>query len=388
MCFGILAVFKYYDFFVTSFVDAFSIFGVKMQAHTLNLILPVGISFYTFHTLSYTIDVYRGKFESTKDVISFFLFVSIFPLAMAGPIERATNLLPQIYKKRIFNNAQATEGMKLILWGLFMKVFIADRVCLYVDKVYGNAIHESGLSLSIATFLFAVQIYCDFAGYSNMAIGIGKTLGFNFLKNFNRPYFSISITDFWRHWHISLSSWLKDYIYIPLGGSHCSKLRNYWNIFVTFLVSGIWHGANWTFIVWGILHGVFQIIEKMFGWQKSNSKGFVKIFRILITFLIVNLLWIFFRMPTLSEALYVVCKIFTDFENSYIFFAENSTMLCIIFGVSMLLGKEIFDEFFPTRMKLFDNPKVYVRWTAYITIFVSIMLVGVFDGGQFIYFQF
>ena len=388
ICFGILGVFKYYDFFVTSFVNAFSIFGIKMQIHTLNLILPVGISFYTFHTLSYTIDAYHGKFTPTKDIISFFLFVSIFPLAMAGPIERATNLLPQIYKKRTFSYDQTTEGMKLILWGLFMKIVIADRVCLYVDKVYNNATHESGLSLSVATFLFAVQIYCDFSGYSNMAIGIGKTMGFNFLKNFNRPYFSIGITDFWRRWHISLSSWLKDYIYIPLGGSHCSKWRNYWNIFVTFLVSGIWHGANWTFVVWGVLHGVFQIIEKMFGLQKSDSKGIVKIFRIFITFLIVNLLWVFFRMPTISEAWYVICKIFTDFGNTDLFFAENSTMLYILFGVFMLFGKEIFDEFFPNRMKLFDNPKVYVRWVAYIVIFVSIMLVGVFDGGQFIYFQF
>ena len=387
VCFGILGVFKYYDFFVTSFADAFSIFGIKIQAYTLNLILPVGISFYTFHTLSYTIDVYRGKFSPTKDILSFFLFVSIFPLAMAGPIERATNLLPQIYKKRTFDYNQVTEGMKLILWGLFMKVVVADRVCLYVDKVYGNATHESGFSLFVATFLFAVQIYCDFAGYSNMSIGIGKTLGFNFLKNFNKPYFSISITDFWRRWHISLSSWLKDYVYIPLGGSHCSKLRNYWNIFVTFLVSGIWHGANWTFVVWGVLHGAFQIIEKMFGLQKSNTKGFVKIFRILITFLIVNLLWIFFRMPSLPEALYVIGKIFTNF-GANLYLAENTTMLCIVFGVSMLFGKEIFDEFFPNRMRLFDNPKIYVRWAAYILIFVSIMLVGVFDGGQFIYFQF
>jgi len=388
VCLGILSVFKYYDFFVTSFVDAFSIFGVKMQAHTLNLILPVGISFYTFHTLSYTIDVYRGKFAPTKDIISFFLFVSIFPLAMAGPIERATNLLPQIYTKRTFNYDRVREGMKLVLWGLFMKVVVADRVCLYVDKVYINATRESGLSLTVATFLFAVQIYCDFAGYSNMAIGIGKILGFNFLQNFNRPYFSTGITQFWRRWHISLSSWLRDYIYMALGGSHCSKWRNYWNIFVVFLISGLWHGANWTFIVWGILHGVFQIIERIFGLQKSDSKGFVKIFRILITFLIVNLLWVFFRAPTISEAWYVISKIFTDLGNTNLYLATNTIMLTIVFGVSMLFGKEIFDEFFPNRMRLFDNPKIYVRWAAYILIFVSIMLVGVFDGGQFIYFQF
>lgn len=388
VCLGILGIFKYYDFFVTSFVSVFSFFGVKIQAHTLNLILPVGISFYTFHTLSYTIDVYRSKFAPTKDIISFFLFVNIFPLAMAGPIERATNLLPQIYKKRTFDYNQVTEGMKFILWGLFMKVVVADRVCLYVNKVYDNATHESGCSLLIATFLFSVQIYCDFAGYSNMSIGIGKTLGFNFLKNFDRPYFSTSITDFWRHWHISLSSWLKDYIYIPLGGSRCSKFRNYWNIFITFLVSGIWHGANWTFVVWGVLHGGVQIIEKMFGLQKSDLTKFVKIFRILITFIIINILWIFFRMPTLSGAWCVICKIFTDFGFSNLYLASNTIMLCIVFGVVMLFGKEIIDEFFPTRMKLFDNPKVYVRWAAYIIIFVSIMLVGVFDGGQFIYFQF
>jgi len=388
ICLSILGIFKYYDFFLTSFIDAFSLLGMKLQANTLNLILPVGISFYTFRTLSYTIDVYRGKFTPSKDVISFFLFVSFFPLALAGPIERATNLLPQFYRKRTFDNKQVEEGMKLILWGLFMKIVVADRVCLYVDRVYGNATHESGYSLLLATFLYSVQIYCDFAGYSNMSIGIGKTLGFNFLKNFNRPFFAISVSDFWRRWHISLSSWLRDYIYFSLGGSRCSKLRNYRNIFVTFLVSGIWHGANWTFIIWGAFHGLFMVIERIFGLQKLDSKGFVKVFRILITFLIVNLLRVFFRMPSISEALYALCKIFTDFGNTNLYLADNTIMLSIVLGVLMILGKEIFDEFLPNRMKLFDNPKVYVRWTAYIVIFVFIMLMGVFDGGQFIYFRF
>ncbi|MDP4277443.1 MAG: MBOAT family O-acyltransferase, partial [Bacteroidota bacterium] len=251
-----------------------------------------------------------------------------------------------------------------------------------------NYTFQSGLSCFVASILYSVQIYGDFGGYSLMAIGAGKILGFNLTNNFNRPYFSTSVTDFWRRWHISLSTWLKDYIYIPLGGSRCSKPRNYFNIFITFLVSGIWHGANWTFIIWGILHGFFQIIEKMFGLQKANYKGVIRGVRILITFLIVNLLWIFFRMPNLSDAIHFIGKMVTDFGNWNLFLPNRSDPLFILLGLSILFIKEVSDEFFPAKIHFFNNRKLYIRWSAYAILLVIILLTGVFDASQFIYVNF
>jgi len=311
VCFGILGVFKYYNFFVTSFVDAFSLLGIKMQPHTLNLILPVGISFYTFHTLSYTIDVYRSKFLPTKDLLSFFLFVSIFPLAMAGPIERATNLLPQIYKKRSFDYNQAVDGMRQILWGLFKKIVIADNCAVYVNQIFENPSAQSGSTLLLGAILFAFQIYGDFSGYSDMAIGIGKLLGFKFLNNFRFPYFSRDIAEFWRRWHISLNTWFRDYLYIPLGGSRGTKAMVVRNTFIIFLVSGFWHGANWTFIAWGAFHAILFLPLILLERNRKNTDtvaenrifpNIKEIFQMLLTFGLVLIGWIFFRTENIGQA--------------------------------------------------------------------------------------
>ena len=268
-----LLIFKYYNFLNNSIVDLLNYCGLKFEFKGLNLIVPIGISFYTFQALGYLWDVYYGKIKAEKNWWDYMLFVSFFPQIASGPISKASDLLPQIKAEREFNYSQAVEGLKFLLWGMFLKVVLADRLGLYVDSVYSNYQYHNGLTCLMASVMYSFQIYGDFAGYSCMAVGVGKLLGFDLINNFKRPYLAVSVTDFWRRWHISLSTWLKDYIYIPLGGSRCSKLRNYWNIFVTFLVSGIWHGANWTFIVWGILHGLFQIIEKACNLQKNNTGG-------------------------------------------------------------------------------------------------------------------
>jgi D-alanyl-lipoteichoic acid acyltransferase DltB (MBOAT superfamily) len=274
---GFLGFFKYYNFFLENFVDAFSLFGMQINANSLNIILPVGISFYTFQTLSYTIDVYRKKLEPTKDFIAFSAFVCFFPQLVAGPIERATNLLPQFINNRKFNYKQAVNGVKLIIWGFFMKLVVADRLSIYVDAIYGNPVNHSSITLITATVFFTFQIYCDFAGYSNIAIGCSKLLGIDLMTNFKRPYFSQNVSEFWSRWHISLSSWFRDYLYIPLGGNRVNALRKKTNLIITFTVSGLWHGANWTFVIWGLINGVYLIAFK-----GLNIKRSVNIFNTLL----------------------------------------------------------------------------------------------------------
>ena len=290
---GPLLIFKYYNFICGNCNELLSLVGLRVSLPGLNWAIPLGISFFTFQAIGYLWDVYYKKVQAEKSFVDYLLFVSFFPQIA----------LPQIKKTHPFKYTQAVTGLKWLLWGMFLKVVVADRLGLYVDTVYRGYEHYSGTTCFIASLFYSIQIYGDFAGYSLMAIGIAKVLGFDLINNFRRPYFSVSVTDFWRRWHISLSRWLKDYVYIPLGGSRCGKWRIYWNILVTFLVSGIWHGANWTFIVWGILHGTFQIVEKALGFQKcTGNKGWQKGGRILITFLLVNFAWIFFRMPSLGEA--------------------------------------------------------------------------------------
>ena len=281
-----------------------------------------------------------------------------------------------------------TAGLRMILWGMFMKVVVADRVALYVDTVLPNYMNYSGLSCFVASVLYTIQIYADFAGYSLMAIGVGKALGFELTENFRRPYLAVSVTDFWRRWHISLSTWLKDYIYIPLGGNRCSRLRCYWNIFVTFLVSGVWHGANWTFIMWGIMHGVCQIIEKMLGQQQCRYGSVGKTIKIVITFMIVNFAWIFFRMPTLGDACRVIGRIFDPSLPHSIFLPTHTDLLLMVMGVGLLFAKDILDEFFPKRYRLLGNRRAAVRWTASIITLVLILICGVFGADQFIYAKF
>lgn len=384
-----LLFFKYFNFVNDSISDILSMIGLKFHLQGLNWAIPIGISFYTFQALGYLWDVYYKRWEAEKNFLTYALFVSFFPSILSGPINKASLIIPQLSNLRQhFDYGKAVEGLKLLLWGMFMKVVVADRVALYVDTVLPNYMNYTGISCLVASFLYTIQIYADFAGYSLMAIGVGKVLGFELTENFRRPYFATSVTNFWHRWHISLSTWLKDYIYIPMGGSRCSKLKNYWNIFVTFLVSGIWHGANWTFIAWGCMHGVCQIIEKMLGLQKRNYGWLGKSIRIITTFIIVNFAWIFFRMPTLSDACAVIARIFDPTLPTSIYMAALPTPLFIVIGVVILFLKDLRDEFFPNRLLLMNNKNVYIRWATYVILLATIISSGVFSSDQFIYANF
>ena len=363
--------------------------GLDFHLAGLNWAIPIGISFFTFQALGYLWDVYYKRQDAEHDFLTYALFVSFFPSILSGPINKASLIIPQLKELRpYFDYGKAVEGLKMLLWGMFMKVVVADRVALYVDTVLPSYENYTGLSCFVASLLYTIQIYADFAGYSLMAIGVGKVLGFELTENFRHPYFAVSVTDFWHRWHISLSTWLKDYVYIPMGGSRCSKLRNYWNIFVTFLVSGIWHGANWTFIVWGCMHGICQIVEKMLGQQKCNYGWFGKSIKIVITFLIVNFAWIFFRMPTLSDACGVIARIFDPTLPVTLYIANNTETLLCCFGILLLFIKDFSDEYYPQKFNIFNNKKIVVRWASYLIILILIMLTGVFGADQFIYANF
>ena len=363
--------------------------GWNFELPGLNWAIPLGISFFTFQAVGYMLDVYHGRIKAEKNFLDYALFISFFPSIISGPINKASLIMPQIKNLRTyFDYNKAVEGLKMLLWGMFMKVVVADRVGLYVDTILPYYQNYSGLTCFTASVFYTIQIYADFAGYSLMAIGVGKVLGFELTENFRRPYFAVSVTDFWRRWHISLSTWLKDYMYIPLGGSRCSKIRNYWNIFVTFLVSGIWHGANWTFIVWGIWHGLFQIIEKAIGQQKCEYEWLGKTVKIIITFLLVNFAWIFFRMPTLSDAVGVMSNIFDFSQPLNIDVGSRHIFLLMIIGTTILFVKDFTDEYMPNKYKFFDSKCTVVRWISYFMVIVLILLTGVFDAGQFIYANF
>jgi len=308
---GFLGFFKYFNFFAESFSNAFTLLGKPIDPVRLSIILPVGISFYTFQTLSYSIDVYKRKLEPTKNLIAFFAFVSFFPQLVAGPIERATNLLPQFYKKRFFNYNMAVDGIRQILWGLFKKMVIADNAAIFVNDIFSNYHDYSGSTLFLAAILFAFQIYGDFSGYSDIAIGTARLFGFNLMQNFAFPYFSRDIAEFWRRWHISLSSWFRDYVYIPLGGSRGSRLIVTRNIFIIFVVSGFWHGANWTFLVWGALNAVYFLPLMLTNKNRSNTDTVAQnkylpstkeTLQMGLTFLLTIIAWVFFRSESVGHA--------------------------------------------------------------------------------------
>ena len=384
-----LVVFKYYNFISDSVSGLLASIGLRFQLPGLNWAIPVGISFFTFQALSYLWDVYYGKIQAERNFLDYALYVSFFPSIVSGPINKASLILPQLKSPRpYFDYQKAVAGLKQMLWGMFMKVVVADRVALYVDTVFSQYESYSGISCFVASLLYSVQIYADFAGYSLMAIGVGKLLGFELTENFRRPYFSFSVTDFWRRWHISLSTWLKDYVYIPLGGSRCSKARNYWNIIVTFLVSGIWHGANWTYIVWGLWHGIFQVIEKMLNQQKCRYNGFGKAVKIVITFVLVNFAWVFFRMPTIGDAFGVLQRIFDVSAWGSLYLPDKTNVLFILMGVCMLIVKDAMDEFCPDKLEILNSSRWVIRWGAYLVMMIIILMTGVFDAGQFIYASF
>ncbi len=382
-----LLVFKYYNFLNDTFETFFGKFGITLGLPGLNWAMPLGISFFTFQAVGYLADVYLQRIKAEKNWWDYMLFISFFPQIASGPISKYKDLMPQIKAQRFFKYEQAVQGLKWILWGMFMKVVMADRVGIYVNSIFDNYEYMSGLSCWIGSILYTFQIYGDFAGYSFMAVGVGELLGFELINNFRRPYLSQSITEFWHRWHISLSTWLKDYIYIPLGGSRCSKIRNYWNIFVTFLVSGIWHGANWTFIVWGMMHGVFQIIEKALGFNRPSTGKLLRFVRIIITFLIVNLAWVFFRMPTLEQALTVIKKMFFNFDTSIATITPAMLVFCVM-SVSIVLIKDLADEYLPKQYAFFHFQNRFVRWGVYVAILCLILTCGVFDASQFIYVNF
>lgn len=378
-----LLIFKYYNFVSESISGLLNLNEIS----GLNWAIPLGISFFTFQAVGYLFDVYYQRIPAERNWWDYMLFVSFFPQILSGPISKASSLLPQIKANRQFDYSKAVQGLKWMLWGMFLKVVMADRLGLYVDQVFENYMFNSGSSCLLASIFYSFQIYGDFAGYSLMAMGVGRLMGFDLVNNFNRPYLAVSITDFWRRWHISLSIWLRDYVYIPLGGSRCSKIRNYWNIFITFLVSGIWHGANWTFVVWGILHGFLQIIEKILGLHRTQTRSFSRIVRIFITFLLVNFAWIIFRMPAIGDAWNVIVKIFTDIA-SPILKVGNTNSLLSFGAILIVIVVDLVNEFLPEKRLMMYSSNRMVRWGTYIVLSFVILLCGVFDAGQFIYVSF
>lgn len=387
---GILGLFKYFDFFSRSFADAMALIGWQVDSVTLNLILPIGISFYTFQALSYTIDVYKGTVRPTKDVLSFFVFLSFFPQLVAGPIERATNLLPQFLHPSKFDYAEAVSGMRLILWGLFKKMIVADNAAPIVDSIFTNFETQSTLSLWIGTFLFSMQIYCDFSGYSDIAVGVGRLFGVRLMRNFNFPYLSKSLSEFWKRWHISLSKWFRDYVYIPLGGNRKGKARTYLNTMIVFMLSGLWHGADYTFVVWGLYHGGLALLsrprKRKPGEEQKPARRPIIISTLLIgsTFILILIGRIFFRADTLPHALGYIARMFTPHGG---FSIPGKTAIC--WSLLMLII-EYFTRHYETPFsipygKLWRHPAV--RWSVYLITFFVILIFNE-KCEQFIYFQF
>jgi len=364
-------------------------FNIRWQVPNLDILLPVGISFYTFQAVGYTIDVYRREIKAEKNIGIYALFVTFFPQLVAGPIERSKNLLPQFREIKKCTIENLSAGFKLILWGFFLKIVLADRLGLYVDAVFNNVDKHTGSSHALASFFFAFQIYGDFAGYSLIAIGVAKMMSFTLMTNFSRPYFATSITTFWSRWHISLSTWFKDYVYIPLGGNRGSKERTYFNLFLTFFISGIWHGANFTFVIWGALHGLFSIIEKGLGLERKQLKSKLSlkvVFNIIITFIMVDFAWIFFRANSLSDASIAISRIFTNFGATL--FMKWEVFFIASIALTILFFKEFTDEFYPNNFKLLNNNNKYISVISMALLLCIIILLGIFDSGQFIYFQF
>ena len=389
---GLLGFFKYYNFFVDSWISAFDTLGVSMHKSTLDIILPVGISFYTFQTLSYTIDIYRGKLRPTSSLINFAAYVSFFPQLVAGPIERATNLLPQVTKKRVFNEEKAISGVNLIIWGLFQKVVISDSCAPYVNAIFGGYQEVNSLSLALGAVYFAFQIYGDFAGYSNIAIGSARLLGFDLMRNFNYPYFSRDMAEFWRRWHISLSTWFRDYVYIPLGGSRGTKANQLRNVLIIFLVSGLWHGANWTFVFWGALHALFFIPILLSKSKRKNLDqvayntilpNFKEILQMLCTFILACIAWVFFRADGMKIAGRYLYRLFTDLTFDIEFISNDRYTVELL----LLLAIFIIIEWVHKR---YEHP-FQGKWKFVKLVFILLLIFtqGAYSNpNDFIYFQF
>jgi len=396
---GILIFFKYFNFLSESLRDLLSIFTINMHPLTVKLLLPVGISFYTFQSLCYTIDVYRGKIKPEKHFGIFAVYVSYFPQLVAGPIERARNLIPRLREKVFFDYERVTQGFRLMLWGFFKKIVVADRLSIVVDQIYSSPNEYSSIPLILATIFFAFQIYCDFSGYSDIAIGTSKVMGIKLMQNFKRPYFSKSISEFWKRWHISLSTWFRDYVYIPLGGSRVPRLRFYYNLLVVFLISGLWHGANWTFVIWGGVHGLYLVASSMTRkWRYFITSKlhlmqlprFHSMLQVGMTFFLVNIGWIFFRANTIKDAADIFRNILFDINlnlsNVYIGLSWTELVFALV-SIVIVVSVNILQEKTSVE-KIFCRSPGFVKLTLYLAIIFAIIIFGEFGNKEFIYFQF
>lgn len=396
---GVLAVFKYYNFFIGN------INATGLSLPILSIILPIGLSFHTFQAMSYTIEVYRGNYPAEKHFGIYALYVMFYPQLVAGPIERPQNVLPQFHKKKYFNYGNAVSGLCLMVWGMIKKVVIADRLALFTDPIFDHPRDYPGIVIAIAAVFFAFQIFCDFSGYSDIALGAARVMGFKLMTNFNKPYHARSISEFWKRWHISLSTWFRDYLYIPLGGNRVSLPRAYFNLFFVFLLSGFWHGANWTFIVWGALHGfylVFALTTRNWRQNLSSQLGLNKIawlenmLNVIIVFLLVTFAWIFFRANSLDNAFYMISKVGNVFQESVQIVQDRNFKLLNIDSTALLTCTvlillleicHLVDVKFDFGASFSHRP-AYVRWAIYTTAIAFLLLFGLFNSKSFIYFQF
>lgn len=385
----LLACFKYANFLGDIFNSVFTLTGLPLHVPGLDILLPLGISFFTFKGISYVVDVYRGTIQAERDVMVFAAYLTFFPQLIAGPIDRAGNLIPQLREKQTFDGTYLTAGAKMMLWGYFMKVVFANRAAIYVDAIYGNMDKHNGTSLLLAAVLYSMQIYCDFAGYSLISIGCARAMGIRVPDNFVRPYLAVSISDFWKRWHVSLTRWFTDYVYIPLGGNRCSKWRNSLNIMIVFLLSGLWHGSAWNYVIWGAIHGVLQVVEKRLGLTRKKCQSAVeRIVRTGVTFLLVTIAWMFFRLSDFTDAWYALVKIVTCPGKPFIEGDATSALEFCVLTLAFVVWHDLREEFLPGRMDWMNHKNIVVRYMAYIGLTLIILTCGVFDATQFIYAQY
>ncbi len=390
---GVLAVFKYFNFINLNIDLLLYKFNYHNPIPYLAILLPIGLSFHTFQAMSYTIEVYRGNQKAERHFGIYALYVMFYPQLVAGPIERPQNILPQIRAKHEFSYDLMVSGLKMMLWGYFKKLVVADRLSIYVNMVYNHPKSHNGTEVVVASIFFAIQIYCDFSGYTDIAIGCARTMGFDLMKNFNRPYFATNIQDFWRRWHISLSTWFRDYVYIPLGGSRVPRLRLFLNLFIVFLLSGIWHGANYTYIIWGLLHGlycvIYLVIKPYLRKTPENQLAatLMRMGNIALTFALVTLAWIFFRANSVTEAFKLIGKL-KSFGTKPFYGAGAESLLYCLLAIFILFAAEYKMEYFPGKFSFYTSTNVFIRWGSVMATVFLILFFGIFDGPRFIYFQF
>lgn len=394
-----LAIFKYLNFFFNSITNLLAAFSIQLHPITLKFVLPLGISFYSFNVISYIIDVYRGKISAERHIGIYALYVSYFPKMLAGPIERAGNLIPQIKEEHSFDCEQGIAGLKQILWGLFKKIVVADTLVIYVDAVFNNITQHNGFALVLAAVFFSIQIYCDFSGYSDMARGVSRLMGIELMDNFHSPYFSSSIKDFWSRWHISLSTWFRDYVYIPLGGNRVKKPKQYFNLLATFLVSGLWHGANWTFVLWGGLHGVAQVLEKLLGIKAVKKKGSLRwLARAGLVFVFTTAAWVFFRADSFSDARYLFANMFYGISVPVTYLKQGfdsigMTMGGLINFIVFMIPLTVYDfvsaRFDRDAGEILAEKNSALQWALYVLLGLLVVFLsqkGV--AAEFVYMQF